>query len=240
MTLYTFAFDDEGESTCYGTCAQMWMPLTTPAGMTPSTGEGVLGEVGTVERTDGQVQVTYNGAPLYYYFEDEAPGDAKGQGAEDVWFAANPATVMLNQDGTHLVGPGGLTLYLFTADEGSESYCFEECTVAWPPLIVMSGMQPLLGSGITGELGLTPRPDGTMQVTFNGIPVYFFRGDAKPGDTNGDGLKDVWYVVTPDANPTESTEDEDGDEDGDEATEEPADDEDSTEETEEPVATEES
>lgn len=197
-TLYWFALDDDGEPTCYDACAEEWSPLTVDQGMEPAVGEGVPGQVGTVAREDGSLQVTYNGWPLYYYQEDEAPGDANGQGEQDVWFAMPPAHVMLSQDGASLVGAGGFTLYVFTQDEENESYCFGDCTVAWPPLVLAEGATPLAGAGITGTLATAPRPDGSTQVTYNGRPLYFFHGDMAPGDMNGDGQKEVWFVANSD------------------------------------------
>jgi|FLYN01.1.fsa_nt_gi predicted lipoprotein with Yx(FWY)xxD motif len=203
-TLYWFAHDHEGESTCYDQCAEEWPPLTVDEGADLSAGEGVSGQLATVAREDGSMQVTYNGWPLYYYHEDEAPGDANGQGEHDVWFAAAPATLMLGGNdgiGEFLVGPGGMTLYVFLEDEvseeGSESYCFQECAVAWPPLIVPEGVQPMAGAGVPGELGTIPRDDGSLHVTYNGWPLYFFKMDEKPGDATGNALKDVWFVALP-------------------------------------------
>jgi len=55
---------------------------------------------------------------------------------------------------------------------------------------------PLLaGPGVTGALGVFTRPDGTRQVTVNGWPLYYFAGDLKPGDANGDGVNNNWYVI---------------------------------------------
>jgi predicted lipoprotein with Yx(FWY)xxD motif/glucose/arabinose dehydrogenase len=195
FTLYTFAPDHEGESVCYGHCAEEWPPLLIGDGMQPTGDDGVVGQLGTVEREDGSQQVTYNGWPLYYYHDDLAAGDDEGQGLDDIWFAANPATLMLSSNGQYVVGPGGMTLYIFTEDEANESYCFDECLVAWPPLVVPEGMQPTVAPGIAGEVSTTQLPDGQMLLTYNGWPLYFFRGDNNPGDTNGDGVKDVWFVA---------------------------------------------
>jgi len=107
---------------------------------------------------------------------------------------------MLNQApgiGNYLVGPGGLTLYIFTHDHENESYCFADCTVAWPPLLAPEGVQPIGGMGITGVLSTTMRSDGTRQVTFEGWPLYFYRMDMNPGDMTGQGVKDVWFVARP-------------------------------------------
>lgn len=89
MTLYLFTQDSEGESTCYDDCAEAWPPLTVEGSV--SVPDGLPGEVGTTERRDGSMQVTYNGMPLYYFANDQQPGDATGQGANDVWFVVHPA-----------------------------------------------------------------------------------------------------------------------------------------------------
>jgi predicted lipoprotein with Yx(FWY)xxD motif len=74
LTLYTFAPDTPGKSACYGDCAAYWPPVTG----TPSAGAGVTGTLGTINRTDGTKQATYDGHPLYTYIGDHAPGSASG------------------------------------------------------------------------------------------------------------------------------------------------------------------
>jgi len=74
FTLYWFAPDTPTRSTCYGTCAGYWPPLTG----TPAAGPGVSGKLGTIKRSDGTAQATYNGHPLYTYVGDTAPGQAFG------------------------------------------------------------------------------------------------------------------------------------------------------------------
>ncbi len=74
FTLYRFAPDTPSKSTCYGTCAAYWPPLTGR----PVAGPGVAGKLGTIERTGGTIQVTYDGHPLYTYIGDSAPGQATG------------------------------------------------------------------------------------------------------------------------------------------------------------------
>lgn len=81
MTVYVFAMDvkDSGTSNCTGGCLDTWPALTVPAGGTPVAGAGVTGKLGTITRADnGQLQVTYNGLPLYFFSGDKAAGDAKG------------------------------------------------------------------------------------------------------------------------------------------------------------------
>ncbi|MHB1065551.1 MAG: COG4315 family predicted lipoprotein [Georgenia sp.] len=96
-TLYLFATDSPGTSTCEGPCLDMWPPLTGEAG----AGEGVDASlIGTLERRDGTVQVSYNDWPLYYYAPDDGPGDVTGQGVNDVWWVVGPdgAAVMAAAD----------------------------------------------------------------------------------------------------------------------------------------------
>jgi predicted lipoprotein with Yx(FWY)xxD motif len=74
FTLYSFAPDTTATSKCYGSCAAYWPPVTGTAATNP----GVPGRIGTIRRTDGTEQLTYNGHPLYTYIGDSAPGQARG------------------------------------------------------------------------------------------------------------------------------------------------------------------
>jgi len=74
LTLYWFAPDSAGKSACYGDCAAYWPPVTG----TPTAGPGVTGTLGTITRTDGKTQATYDGHPLYTYIGDSAPGQDSG------------------------------------------------------------------------------------------------------------------------------------------------------------------
>jgi predicted lipoprotein with Yx(FWY)xxD motif len=100
--------------------------------------------------------------------------------------------------GKVLVGPNGRTLYLFEKDTGGKSACSGSCAMTWPPLTT-SG-KPTAGSGVdSAKLSVTKRSDGKSQVVYAGHPLYFFTGDAKSGDANGQGSKAFgaeWYVVS--------------------------------------------
>jgi predicted lipoprotein with Yx(FWY)xxD motif len=76
FTLYWFALDTSTASKCTGGCAGVWPPVKGPA----AAGPGVTGRLGTITRSDGTVQATYNGHPLYTYTADTAPGQASGNG----------------------------------------------------------------------------------------------------------------------------------------------------------------
>lgn len=90
--VYLFSGDRENESICYDACALAWPPVVTEG--EPVAGEGVdAAKLGTAERRDGEIQVTYSGAPLYYFIQDNAPGDTAGQGTQGFggsWHLVSP------------------------------------------------------------------------------------------------------------------------------------------------------
>jgi len=101
--------------------------------------------------------------------------------------------------GDVLVGGSGRTLYLFEKDTGPRSTCFGACASAWPPYATNG--KPVAGSGAQASmLGTTSRKDGKTQVTYNGHPLYYYAGDGRPGQTNGQDLDQFgaeWYAVSP-------------------------------------------
>jgi predicted lipoprotein with Yx(FWY)xxD motif len=102
--------------------------------------------------------------------------------------------------GTILTDADGNTLYVFLNDTGSESTCYDDCAATWPAL--ETDGDPQAGAGVDESLlGTTDRTDGTVQVTHNGMPLYYFADDESPGDTNGQGIADVWFVVSPKGEP---------------------------------------
>ena len=108
---------------------------------------------------------------------------------------ADTATVQLADSdlGSILVDAEGMTLYLFEADTDGTSTCYDECADAWPALVDDA---PTAGDGVDDALlDTTERDDGELQVTYAGQPLYYFAADQAPGDTEGQGLNDVWYVV---------------------------------------------
>ncbi len=217
MTLYLFTKDTPNTSNCYDKCATAWPPLLTTGN--PVSGDGVdASKLGTTTRTDGSVQVTYNSWPLYYYQKDKAPGDVIGQDVGSVWFVISPsgdkvesaqateapaaasggATVNLGKNdtlGSFLVDDKGMTLYLFTKDTPNTSVCYDKCATAWPPLLTTG--DPVAGDGVdASKFGTTTRTDGSVQVTYNGWPLYYYAKDKAPGDVVGQEVGGVWYVVS--------------------------------------------
>ena len=101
--------------------------------------------------------------------------------------------------GTFLEDGHGRTLYLFQKDKTARSRCSGACATDWPPLLT-SGKATGSGSARKALLGTSKRSDGTTQVTYKGHPLYTYAGDAKAGDTNGQGVSAYgarWYAVTP-------------------------------------------
>jgi predicted lipoprotein with Yx(FWY)xxD motif len=100
--------------------------------------------------------------------------------------------------GTVLVaGANGMTVYLFTKDvkDSGKSNCTGGCIETWPALTVPAGATPTGAAALTGKLGTITRDDGTLQVTYNGSPLYFFKNDKAPGDANG--IYEYWEAVKP-------------------------------------------
>ncbi len=116
--------------------------------------------------------------------------------------AESSATVMATEVGdlgTVLVdGASGRTVYTFAKDvkDSGESNCTGGCLQTWPALTVADGTTPTGAEGVTGTLGtITRADDGTVQVTYNGLPLYFFSGDTAAGDAKG--VYTNWEAVAP-------------------------------------------
>jgi predicted lipoprotein with Yx(FWY)xxD motif len=99
--------------------------------------------------------------------------------------------------GDIVVDGKGMTVYFFdkdTAGSGTSS-CAGQCLVNWPP-VPPAGATPAV-EGVTGQLGTIKATDGSTQITLNGLPLYYFKGDSAPGDVNGQKVQNVWWVVSP-------------------------------------------
>lgn len=98
--------------------------------------------------------------------------------------------------GAFLTDLEGKTLYIFKSDtpNSSESTCYDSCAGAWPPYIVTETPNAAHDE-VTDEIGTITRTDGSMQVTYNGWPLYYFAADTAPGNTNGHGASGVWFVA---------------------------------------------
>jgi predicted lipoprotein with Yx(FWY)xxD motif len=90
----------------------------------------------------------------------------------------------------------GRTLYAFTNDVDGQSTCYDECAVNWPALTIAADEEVFAGEGVSSTwLGSVDRDDDSTQITYSGRPLYYFAADAAPGDTAGQGVGGVWFVV---------------------------------------------
>ena len=123
--------------------------------------------------------------------ESEAAGgesEAATGGSEEI-------SVETSDLGDILVDGEGMTLYVFDNDTDENSTCYDDCEANWPPLTE----EVTAGEGVDESLlGTSERENGDTQVTYAGKPLYYFAGDQAAGDTNGQAVGDVWWVVGPD------------------------------------------
>lgn len=200
MTLYSFKRDALDVSNCADQCAVAWPPYTVESADGLTMQEGIPGEIGVIERADGSLQVTYNGIPLYFWQNDAAPGDVSGHGFRTAWLVVPPAdvyTINTPDHGYILVGSNGMTLYTFANDEAGVSNCVDQCAQNWPPLTVSDANALSVAVNIPGLFSTIQRADGTLQVAYNGWPLYYWVNDAARGDTTGHNVNDVWFVAKP-------------------------------------------
>jgi predicted lipoprotein with Yx(FWY)xxD motif len=207
-TLYVLSFDTPNKTTCTGPCAAFWPPLLTSG--RAKAGPGVSQRaIGTLRRPDGTFQVTYLGHPVYMFSFDlvlPVPGRPLGEylidpAASGVWYTVTPRGTP--DPGTTTVGsePSGsarilaitnagfthatATLYAFSIDTRTMSKCTGLCAKFWPPVLTTRSVKA--GRGVNQRmLSTLRRADGTIQVSYNGHPLYFFALGLNSG-TSGAG-----------------------------------------------------
>jgi predicted lipoprotein with Yx(FWY)xxD motif len=196
-TLYTFADDipGSGMSACSGPCAALWPAISAETARVSSP--LIPADFGSITRADGSEQTTYRGRPLYYYQQDAKAGDVKGENVLNIWFVARTGervqVAHKEKLGVFLTDGSGKTLYYSTKDTAGTSACTDACIARWPafsadPVTAPSLLKP-------ADFGAVTRADGKKQTAYKGRPLYFFAGDAKPGDVNGQAFGGVWYVA---------------------------------------------
>lgn len=95
--------------------------------------------------------------------------------------------------GTILVSANGRTLYHSSSETKNAVKCTGSCAREWPPLLIAAGVTPVAAPGVSASLlGTVKRPDGKFQVTYHGMPLYLYSGDAKAGDVKGQGEGGIW------------------------------------------------
>ncbi len=217
-TLYVFVDDllTKAPSACTGDCAHDWVPM--PAGRRITVRTGVSGRVGTIERSDGERQLTMDGRPLYLFSGDRAPGDIRGNGVGNLWWAMTPSgltatsypltfstygaaqpttlTVVQTRFGPVVANDRGQVLYTYADDTATTSACTADwCLVDWPPL--QSPGAPTKSPSIGAPVGVISGAGRTTQVTLDGHPLYTFAGDLHPGDVRGQGIGGDWFLISP-------------------------------------------
>jgi predicted lipoprotein with Yx(FWY)xxD motif len=107
----------------------------------------------------------------------------------------------MNKDGVgaYIADAKGMTLYYFAKDSAGKSVCAGDCLAKWPAYAA-NKVEPQAGLEAKDFTNIK-REDGASQVTYKGYPLYYFAKDQKPGDTTGQGVGGVWYVVDPAAFP---------------------------------------
>lgn len=161
--------------------ASMQVPAALDSTLTPGTGANTTSEQAIVADTEATQQPLADGAEGSIIGANLALGTDKSEAL-----------------GQYMIAYNGMTVYTYTKDTGTESTCYEQCAVNWPPYLV--GTEDNLGqlqTGITGKVDTSRRTDGTLQMTYNGHPLYFYAKDTKSGDATGQNVGKAWFVVKP-------------------------------------------
>ncbi|MEA2643328.1 MAG: hypothetical protein QOG08_354 [Chloroflexota bacterium] len=149
--------------------------------------------VGRVRRKATVVAIAAAAAGLVGACGSSPASPRPSPAATTIAVVSNPKLGMILVDGH------GRTVYLFVADQGKVSSCYDACASAWPP--VLSPVAPHPGDGAQPDLlGVTTRTDGSSEVTYGGHPLYYFVQDKKAGDTKGQDVEQfggLWRAVSP-------------------------------------------
>ncbi len=144
-----------------------------------------------------------NGTPNQGNLGQPENGQVQQPGADGAEGSIIGSNLALGTDsnatlGKYLIAYNGMTLYTYSKDTNASSTCYGQCAVNWPPYV--AGPEDnvnQLQAGVTGKVGTIVRADGSAQVTYNGKPLYFYVKDIKSGDTTGQNVGGVWFVVKP-------------------------------------------
>ena len=214
--LYMFAEDvaGSGSSACLGACAQDWPPFDLPQ-VEPDPGI-LANELTRFHRQDGSWQSAYKGHPLYYRAAEAGGREVTGDGLDGRWFVARDYLAFVGVDasfapaGSERFGTGFLTngfgraLYVClddtpgSADSSPVSACLGDCARRHPLWSVSEAGRTTILPSVLGALDLAAfeRPDGALQLALRGWPLYYFSGDERPGDVNGQN-QNAWRAIDP-------------------------------------------
>lgn len=142
-------------------------------------------------------------AASMWYFSSPSPAQPTSTTGVATTTTAVPGdNLTLGQDsntsvGRYLIGYNGMTLYTYAPDASGVSNCTGACATNWPPYVVTSTDNLVGEYPISGTIATLTRADGSVQVTYNGHPLYFYVGDSASGDVKGQGVGGVWYAAKP-------------------------------------------
>lgn len=193
-TLYFFTKDISGESKCIDECLNAW-PIFYMEN-TSASSELSQADFGTIERNDGRKQTVYKGWPLYYFSGDIAPGDINGEGMNNRWFVARPdySIFIAEKDNMKfIVDSKGNTIYYFTRDPPGASNCTGGCLKNWPVFFTEEAVVPSIINA--SDFDVIINSEGSKQTTYRQMPLYYYINDKVRGDTNGDGVNNVWFII---------------------------------------------
>jgi predicted lipoprotein with Yx(FWY)xxD motif len=214
LSLYYFANDTPGESTCAdtpynlggillktvinkSTCATVWPAFYASQITVPSDLKNA--DFTTIDRAGGK-QTALRGWPLYHYLGDKVPGDINGDGAvKGQWVLARPfGTIRVANNpglGAYLTDARGMTLYFYKNDRGSlRNTCTDNCANKWPAYF--AGPIDIASPDLNrDDFNQFLKDDNYQQTTFRSWPLYYYSGDKKPGDINGQGFGGVWSAA---------------------------------------------
>ncbi len=209
FSLYTFDNDTPGMSNCNGGCLTAWPPLLADDSDEAEAPYSIITRaMGT---NPAAKQWAYHGMPLYFYIGDTAAGQTIGK-AIPKWHLARPLPVTVAAStalGSYIEAYGlvktattvnsaeeistqprdGFALYTFDNDTIGTSNCSGNCLVNWPALMSSEG------AVAQAPYTLVARASGKFQWALNGMPLYFFAGDTKAGDTKGEGVANLWHLA---------------------------------------------
>jgi len=215
IALYYFANDTPGESTCFSspyneggvllevvpntsTCATVWPAFYTSEIMVPP--ELNASDFANIERDSSHKQTAIRGWPLYLYLGDKAPGDTNGNRAgKGQWVLARPFGTIRVADnptlGAYLTDARGMTLYYYQNDRGKlKNTCTDDCATKWPAFF--AGPIDIASNELNRkDFSQFMKDDNYQQTTFKGWPLYYYSGDKKPGDVNGQGIAGTWSIA---------------------------------------------
>ncbi len=200
FTLYTFDMDTAGVSNCSGVCLTNWPALIAHTGAVATVPYSL------VQRASGEMQWALNGMPLYFFAGDTQAGQINGEAVGNNWFVARTPSVAVNNHPSKnrlLVAHGNIvnaagaadnsrldfTLYTFDQDTIGTTTCFGGCLVVWPALYAPADAQAF------GDFSVIARDATTKQWAYKGLPLYFYVGDAAPGDVTGEYTD--WTIARP-------------------------------------------